>query len=201
MSSDDVIVQTNSASIIEKEKSPKRATFSISVDNDDNDEHNNYSNDYVDDDDDNDDDQSSEDTTSNASDSVTTPTKSTGGVNNDICINSSVQLSVENGTTAEYGSPKTNGGGITRSSPLDRKKQLQQTSNITQESIRSSIPDDIWCKIQQWTVKFAFITKGAKLISTSKQHKFKSPVTITEALAFLDGVFSDLDLLDSDDDE
>jgi len=84
----------------------------------------------------------------------------------------------------------------------------------------ASIPKDVYDKVKDWKVKFAFITKGTNLMSTSKQHKFKQPAILDSAIRFLAesgvkdstlvfendsslifsaGAYDDLDIFDDDD--
>eukprot|EP01132_Coremiostelium_polycephalum_P000446 gene446-564_t len=93
-------------------------------------------------------------------------------------------------------------------------------NSLTEDMVMSSIPNDIKVKVENWLVKYAFITRGSsKLVSTSKQHKFKSPVKLETAikyiissgakdstlvfendngLIFTEGVFDSLDLVDDE---
>ncbi|EGG17379.1 hypothetical protein DFA_08374 [Cavenderia fasciculata] len=157
--------------------------------------------------------------------------------NNSNCNNSASGAVVQDGcnnnnnnsNTNNASSSSVNGGQSATQANNQRVREGSKSngsnnanvSGISKDSILSSIPKDTMEKIKEWKVKYAFITKGAKLVSTSKQHKFKTPVSIGEAAYFLaesqvkdstlvfsndnslifsDGIFVDLDLIDDDDD-
>ncbi|KYR02436.1 hypothetical protein DLAC_01276 [Tieghemostelium lacteum] len=54
-----------------------------------------------------------------------------------------------------------------------------------EKELRDTIPEDIQKLIAGQLIIYAFISKGSNLVSTSKQHKFKQPVTIDFALRYL----------------
>ncbi|EGC29859.1 hypothetical protein DICPUDRAFT_84166 [Dictyostelium purpureum] len=103
-------------------------------------------------------------------------------------IKNNIRFSIESDSCSETSETQKNQDENNSCTNNNNTNNINSNENdcnkITFEKLFESIPQTTLEKIKDSKVKYAFITKGT-IHSTSKQHKFKQPVSLEFAIHFL----------------